>query len=133
MRLTTTFIFIFAIFSILGAQTQKNIENPYTAQLLPANGFNGSHIRDSFINDTIPGQAMLTDSIIRMIQVGDLYKYEKVMSTVVVDAVWVKSRRFLVRASDGGVDPFDLTSTYFFITGGTIDPRRILLFKIASK
>lgn len=102
--------------------TGTNIVNP----LLPTVKYS----RDSFLRDTIPGLAVVTDSIIRMVQApAGAYKYEKVMSTVVVSALWVKEFRYLVRASDGGTDPFDSTQRFFFLSGGQIDPNRIIIFK----
>ncbi len=88
---------------------------------------------DKFVNDTILGIAMLTDSCIRMVQSGAAFRYEKVLSTVVVDAFMIKEYRFLVRASDGGTDPFDMHQSFHLLTGGLIDPRRIIMFKQAEK
>lgn len=91
--------------------------------------------RDTFVHDTIPGYAMLSDSMVRMVEAGPngQYRFEKVLSTVVVDAYMVKSFRFLVRASDGGTDPFDTSQSFHLLTGGMIDPNRILIFKTKSK
>lgn len=91
--------------------------------------------RDTFLLDTLPGQAMITDSIVRMVTAGPTgeYRFEQVLSTVVVDAICVKKYRFLVRASDGGTDPFDMAQSFFLLTGGLIDPNRILIFKQYQK
>lgn len=93
------------------------------------------YTRDTFVFDTIPGQAMITDSIVRMVSTGPTgqYRFENVLSTIVVDAVMVKEYRFLVKGSDGSTDPFDFAQTFFFLTGGKIDPRRILIFKQDAK
>lgn len=88
---------------------------------------------DKFVNDTIPGMAMITDSIIRMVQVGTGFRYEKVLTGIVVDAYMVKQHRFLVRSSDGGHEPFDLTQSFHLLTGGLIDPKRIMIFKQSPK
>lgn len=88
---------------------------------------------DKFVLDTIHGQAMLTDSIIQMKQVGSAFQYQKVLSTIVVDAYLVKQYRFLVRAIDGGTEPFDLSQSFHLLTGGLIDPNRILIFKTQDK
>jgi len=88
---------------------------------------------DKYVYDTIPGVAMITDSIIRMVQDGNGFRYEKVMSTIVVDAFLLKQFRFLVRASDGGTEPFDMQQSFHLLTGGRIDPNRIILFKQSEK
>lgn len=88
---------------------------------------------DTFVRDTFPGIAVISDSTIRMIVYGTGFRYEKVLSSIVIDAYMVKEYRYLVRATDGGTEPFDLTQTFHLLTGGIIDPRRILIFKQHGK
>ena len=88
---------------------------------------------DTFVRDTFPGIAVISDSTIRMIAYGTGFRYEKVLSSIVIDAYMVKEYHYLVRATDGGTEPFDLTQTFHLLTGGLIDPRRLLLFKQFGK
>lgn len=85
---------------------------------------------DTIIMDTIPGLAMLADSSIRMVATGRAgeYRYENVLAPIVVEARMVKQYRYLVRASDGQTEPFDYTQQFYFLSGGLIDPKRLLIF-----
>lgn len=86
---------------------------------------------DYVLRDTIPGLAVVTDSMVRMVYTGQsgLYKYQSVMSTIVVDALMVQEYRILVSGPTGVGDPREVSRRFFFLTGGTIDPKRIVLFK----
>ena len=86
---------------------------------------------DYVLRDTIPGLAVVTDSMVRMVYTGQsgLYKYQSVMSTICVDALMVQEYRVLVSGATGVGDPREVSRRFFFLTGGTIDPKRIVLFK----
>ena len=88
---------------------------------------------DKYLLDTIPGMAMIADSCIRMVASASGFRYEKVMAPIMVDVLLIKQYRFLVRASDGGTDPFDMTESFHLRTGGLLDPRRVLLFNQFKK
>lgn len=94
-----------------------------------------TYSRDTILRDTFPGMAMVTDSTVRMVstkRTGE-YRYESVLGTVCVEAIMVKEYRYLVKANDGGLDPFDIGQKFFLITGGEIDPKRLFIFKQHEK
>lgn len=82
--------------------------------------------------DSIWGQCIISDSIVRMVSIGPTgeMRFEKVLSTIVVDVLYTKERRLLVRASDGLTDPIEDKHLFYFLPSmGIIDQNRILLFK----
>lgn len=122
--LTLTFLLAFTASKAQPVLTAPNVKSP-----LPPVKYTG----DTFVRDTFIGTAMLTDSMIRMVQSGNAFRYEKVQTIIVVDAFLVKEYRFLVRASDGGTDPFDMNQSFHLLTGALIDPRRLMGFKQREK
>ncbi len=125
-RMLTQILRGFCLIAFLIVSTITTAQTPSTAPTV-------KYSRDKFLRDTFLGQAMLTDSTIRMVSAGTGFRYEKVLSSIVVDAFMVKEYRFLVRASDGGEEPFDMNQAFFLLTGGRIDPNRIMLFKQFEK
>ncbi len=127
----------FCLISVLMLANAANAQTSKTADFtaLPAVPQKMQYARDTILRDTIPGLAMVTDSTVRMVstKVPGTYRYESVLSTVCVEAVMIKEFRYLVRANDGGLDPFDLGQRFFFLTGGQIDPKRIVIFKQYEK
>lgn len=95
----------------------------------------GSFARDTFAFDTIPGVVIYQDSMIRMVagESQGSYRYQNVSSTLVLDAWLIRKYRYLVKAENGGLEPFDLTQSFHFPSGALIDERRILLFKASPK
>lgn len=89
------------------------------------------YLLDTTRIDSVFGQCIISDSIVRMVEIGPTgeMRFEKVMSTIVVDALYTKRSRILVRASDGGTDSEEKHIFYFLPRMGIIDPNRILLFK----
>lgn len=134
MKLTLVlrgFCLIAALFVANTANAQNNLQL-LTAQSDPAKPI---YLRDTILRDTFPGLAMVTDSTVRMVstKIPGTYRYEAVLGTVCVEAIMIKDYRYLVRAEDGGLDPFDLGQRFFFLTGGQIDPKRIVIFKQYDK
>lgn len=87
---------------------------------------------DSIKIDSIWGQCIISDSIVRMVSIGATgeMRFEKVLSTIVVDVLYTKEHRLLVRASDGLTDPWEDKHLFYFLPSmGIIDQNRILLFK----
>ena len=87
---------------------------------------------DSIKIDSIWGQCIISDSIVRMVSIGPTgeMRFEKVLSIIVVDVLYTKEHRLLVRASDGLTDPWEDKHLFYFLPSmGIIDQNRILLFK----
>jgi len=121
-------VFLLLAAYTLGAQTPIEPISKPIHQFKTDTFQNGN---DYFLRDTIPGLAVVTDSMVRMVYTGQsgLYKYQSVMSTIVVDALMVQEYRVLVSGPTGEGDPINVSRRFFFLTGGTIDPKRIVLFK----
>jgi len=124
-------VFLLLAASTLGAQTPIEPISQPIHQFKTDTFQNGA---DYFLRDTIPGMAVVTDSMVRMVYTGQsgLYRYQSVLSTIVVDALMVQEYRMVVRGDTGISDPVDLSRRFFFLTGGKLDPKRILLFKQAA-
>lgn len=89
---------------------------------------------NQFLFDTIPGMAIIADSMVRMVQIGNgEYRYQSVMSTVVVDAIMVQKYQLLVRGDNGTPEPVDQGRTFFMNNGAVLDPNRIIIFKKVQK
>lgn len=125
----------FCLLSVLLLANAANAQNSKTSDFTLAVPDKVQYAKDTILRDTIPGLAMVTDSLVRMVSTkrpGE-YRYEAVLGTVCLEAIMVKEYRYLVRANDGGLDPFDLGQRFFFLTGGQIDPKRIVIFKQYDK
>ena len=122
-------VFLLLAAYTLGAQTPIEPIHQFKTDTFQ-NGADGNY----FLRDTIPGMAVVTDSMVRMVYTGQsgLYRYQSVLSTIVVDALMVQEYRLVVRGDTGISDPVDLSRRFFFLTGGKLDPKRILLFKQAA-
>lgn len=105
------------------AQTVANVHaqtvsNSVTAEPLPYTA----------VFDTMPGTMVVSDSIIRMIQVrpGE-YKYQAVLSTIVFEGFMVKE--FQAPTSGTLGNPKLMGHRFYHKEWGLVDPKRVLLFK----
>ena len=106
---------------------------------------NNKYSRDTTIRDTVPGMVVLADSTLRLVDdsqgryfllhsdptagIGSARPLDlkKELGTVVKPAYCVKVYKWLVRASDGGLDPYTVRFDFFYPDGATVD-KKVLQF-----
>jgi hypothetical protein len=103
--------------------TVADPSNPVTPPVTPP-----VHVPYTAVFDTMPGTMVVSDSIIRMVQVrpGE-YKYQAVLSTIVFDGFMVKE--FQAPTSGTLGNPKLMGHRFYHKEWGLVDPKRVLLFK----